>query len=193
LATLQQKKQILDKDSEKFVQLISSLENHKQQQEKKLQQARQILSSAGLVIIFNFSSRLVSSHSSTNFGKCFCFQFSVISILDFTLIHFVVYKETELDALLKEKAALEKKLQQQEMNHVDVERIKQEITQLEESLRAVQKQQEELKRDIWAKEIAVTKAFEEVPFNTHTHTHTFICFFLLVLSVIKRLNEKNLC
>jgi 16S rRNA G1207 methylase RsmC len=56
LATLQQKKQILDKDSEKFVQLISSLESHKQQQEKKLQQARQILSSAGLIIIFNFFS-----------------------------------------------------------------------------------------------------------------------------------------
>jgi 16S rRNA G1207 methylase RsmC len=56
LATLQQKKQILDKDSEKFVQLISSLESHKQQQEKKLQQARQILASAGLIIIFNFFS-----------------------------------------------------------------------------------------------------------------------------------------
>lgn len=115
LATLQQKKQILDRDSEKFAQLISTLESHKQQQEKKLQQARQILASA----------------------------------------------EAELETALKEKAALEKKLQQQEMNHVDVERIKQEIAQLDESLRTVQKQQEELKRDIWTKEIAVTKAFEE--------------------------------
>jgi SMC interacting uncharacterized protein involved in chromosome segregation len=73
---------------------------------------------------------------------------------------------------LKEKTALEKRLQQQEMNHVDVERIKQEITQLDESMRAVQKQQEELQRDIWAKEIVVIKAFEEVSFiSAHNHTN----------------------
>jgi SMC interacting uncharacterized protein involved in chromosome segregation len=80
--------------------------------------------------------------------------------------------ENELETLLKEKAELEKKLQQQELNHINGERIKQEIFQLEEGLRVVHKQQEELKRDLWAKEIAVTKSFEEVSFHFHFDVHT---------------------
>ena len=69
--------------------------------------------------------------------------------------------EQELDAAQREKAQLEQALAQQEVNKVDAEKINKERSQLEEGLRMVHAQQEELKKAIWSKELELSRVYED--------------------------------
>eukprot|EP00898_Chlorokybus_atmophyticus_P008098 jgi/Chlat1/828/Chrsp104S01179 len=141
LAGLHAKKEDMERDVEKFHQLLDNLSSHKASYEKKVAHHRQDLAS----------------------------------------------KESELASVIQENAGLRQRIDEQDFNVADVDRMSKEKSKLDAMLDSLSNQRAELDRAVWEQEVQVSRrleVLEGVVRNYHTHAERL----QLIPSTAKRAN-----